>query len=154
MAFNDLVANQMVSEADAATAGFTLNAGQSHGTSNICMTKSTATVKYHLALSNLTGYADNQLIPKSAWAAGVTSSFEWDFNLNGYTRNSDSCAWYDGGMTLYTSSEFLEVGVVMYSNNTLTTPYNGGGLSRLSPSSGETYKISVSGVITQLYICF
>ena len=154
MAFNDLVANQMVSEADAATAGFSLNAGQSHGTSNICMTKSTATVKYHLALSNLTGYADNQLIPKSAWAAGATSSYQWDFNFDGQIRNADACINVDEGMYLYSTTDYLNMGTILYNEPELITVFNGGGFSRLCLSLGIVYKISVTGAITQMYVCY
>lgn len=153
MAFNDLVANQMVSEADAATAGFTLNSGQSHGTSNICMTKSTATVKYHLALSNLTGYADNQLIPKSAWAAGATSSYQWEFNVEGQIRNTDACNYIDEAMYLYSTTDYLTIGTILYNESELMTEFNGGGLSRLCTSDGFVYKISTAGSITQSYFC-
>lgn len=63
----------MVSEANAATGGFLLNVGRSHGTLNVCMTKSTAVDKYNLASINLSSYTDNQLIPKSAWVNGVVA---------------------------------------------------------------------------------
>ena len=68
MAFSSLTSNQMVSEADAATAGFTLNSGQSHGSSNQCMTKSDALTKYNIDASAMSSYANNQLVPKSTWA--------------------------------------------------------------------------------------
>lgn len=71
MAFSNLATNQMVSEADAATGGFPLQSGQSHGSSNQCMSKDAANVKYILDQSLLTSYSGNQLIPKSAWATGV-----------------------------------------------------------------------------------
>ena len=75
MAFSSLTSNQMVSEADAATAGFTLNSGQSHGSSNQCMTKSAALTKYNIDASAMSSYANNQLVPRSAWVAIVNGDF-------------------------------------------------------------------------------
>ena len=67
MAWNDLANNQMVSEADATTAGFTLNSGQSHGSSNQCMTKNDALTKYNLVVANMNAYTNYQLVPKNTW---------------------------------------------------------------------------------------
>lgn len=69
MAFSNLATNQMVSEADAATGGFTLQSGQSHGSSNQCMSKDAANTKYVLDTTIQTSFAGNQLLPKSAWLA-------------------------------------------------------------------------------------
>jgi hypothetical protein len=63
MPWNDLASNQMVSFTDAQTSGFTLKSGQSHVTSNQCMTRLDIVTKYNVSIS---GYADNQLVPKSA----------------------------------------------------------------------------------------
>ena len=73
MAWEDLASNQMVSFTDAQTSGFTLKSGQSHVTSNQCMTKSEILTKYNVTIS---GYADNQLVPKSAWDARVCISYK------------------------------------------------------------------------------
>ena len=74
MAFNDLGASQMVTEGEAATGGFTLRSGQSHGiNTNLLMNKGEAYLKYNLASINLASYTDNQLIPKSAWVNGVVA---------------------------------------------------------------------------------
>lgn len=74
MAWSSLAANQMVSEADAATGGFHLKSGQVHGTSNQCMSKDSANIKYELLASALSGYSGNQLIPKSAWSGVYPAS--------------------------------------------------------------------------------
>ena len=63
MAWEDLANNQMVSFTDAQTSGFSLKSGQSHVTSNQCMTRLDIVTKYNVSIS---GYADNQLVPKSA----------------------------------------------------------------------------------------
>jgi len=60
--------NEMVSFTQAQSLGFLLNLGQSHVTSNQCMTKLEATTKYSLNTALLNAYAPNQLIPKSVWA--------------------------------------------------------------------------------------
>jgi|694.fasta_scaffold107250_4 hypothetical protein len=66
MAWNDLLANQMVSYTDAQGGGFILNSGQIEVTSNQCMTKTNALAKYNLNATNLSAYSSNQLVPKGA----------------------------------------------------------------------------------------
>lgn len=72
MAWNDLLANQMISHLDISTSGLPLLAGQSHlvtlPTANQCMTKAQVLAKYNLGSTNLNAYASNQLVPKSAVA--------------------------------------------------------------------------------------
>jgi len=72
MAFSPYVSNKMVSEADAASAAWPLNSGQSNVYSTLMMTKSAATTRYKLDASPLSSYATNQLIPQSAWLAITT----------------------------------------------------------------------------------
>ena len=69
MAWSNLQSNQMVSFTDAQTSGATLKSGQSHVTSNQCMTKSEALAKYNLDANAMSSYASNQLVPKSAWVS-------------------------------------------------------------------------------------
>lgn len=66
MAWNDLLANQMVSFTDAQGGGFTLKSGQSPVTSNQCMNKTDALAKYNLDTASMNAYSALQLIPKSA----------------------------------------------------------------------------------------
>jgi len=68
MAWNDLLDNQMVSFTDLQSSGFSLNPGQSHRITltNQCITKSESLVKYNIKATNLSIYADNQLIPKTS----------------------------------------------------------------------------------------
>jgi hypothetical protein len=65
--------NQMVSFTQAQSLGFTLKSGQSHVTSNQCMTKTEAFSKYNLDASAMNSYASNQLVPRSAWVNGAPS---------------------------------------------------------------------------------
>jgi uncharacterized protein (TIGR02145 family) len=62
--------NEMVSFTQAASLGFILKPGQSHVTSNRCMTKLEALTKYKLSISAMDAYANNQLIPRSVWLDG------------------------------------------------------------------------------------
>jgi chitodextrinase len=78
MAFSNLSENQVVTEADASTSDFILLQGQSHGTTNLCMTKQAATTKYDLLASNLTPYANNQLIPRSVWQPNGDYRFTYE----------------------------------------------------------------------------
>ena len=75
MAWSNLQSNQMVSFTDAQTSGATLKSGQSHVTSNQCMTKSEALAKYNLDANAMSSYASNQLVPRSAWVAIVNGDF-------------------------------------------------------------------------------
>ena len=67
--------NQMVTFTQAQSLGFALKAGQSHVTSNQCMTKSDALAKYNIDASAMSSYANNQLVPRSAWVAIVNGDF-------------------------------------------------------------------------------
>ena len=63
--------DQMVTFTQAQSLGFSLKSGQSHITSNQCMTKIEALAKYNLDASAMNSYASNQLVPRSAWVNGA-----------------------------------------------------------------------------------
>lgn len=69
MAWSDLLSNQEVSFTDAQTSGFPLKAGQSHSTSNQCMTKSEIVAKYtvNIGTAYASSYTDSQLVPVTDW---------------------------------------------------------------------------------------
>lgn len=72
MAWSNLLVNQMVSEIDAQTSGFALKSGQSHGTTNLCITKAAAFLKYNLLdTTNTNGLTSTQLMRKDFWVGGV-----------------------------------------------------------------------------------
>jgi hypothetical protein len=62
MAWNNLSPFQIANFTDIQTSGFSLLPGQSHITSNKCMTRSEIMSKYDVWVSN--AYASNQIIPK------------------------------------------------------------------------------------------
>ena len=87
--------NQMVTFTQAQSLGFSLKSGQSHVTSNQCMTKADILAKYNVTIS---GYADNQLVPRSAWVSAIVSfsgnlivgntSSYWGYFLGGISAGS------------------------------------------------------------------
>ena len=74
--------NQMVSFTQAQSLGFTLKSGQSHTTSNQCMTKSEALAKYNLDASAMSSYASNQLVPRSAWFNNTSGTLRILYKLS------------------------------------------------------------------------
>jgi hypothetical protein len=157
MAFADLAANQMVDENNASTGGFVSIGPKNPG--NQCYTKAQALAAYSLSAANMSGYANNQLVPKSAWATGVVS---YPFNFINTSSNSvtppASCGiTLNVGvntMTLYSGSATLAVNSVLYTSAALTggTEYNGGGWYYKGPNN-STYKIHTSGTIMQIISC-
>jgi hypothetical protein len=69
MAWIDLANKQMVSFTDAQTSGIALKAGQSHVTSNECMTKIQIQAKYNVLTAPMDSFASNQLVEKEKWAS-------------------------------------------------------------------------------------
>ena len=121
MAWSSLASNQMVSFTDAQGGGFALQSGQSHVTSNKCMTKSEALAKYVLNASNMSSYASNQLVPKSTWAsAAIGYSHHWE--RYGSTTISAACAATDLSYEFFTVNSTINVGDQVYSNAALTLP--------------------------------
>ena len=159
MAWNDVASNQMVSYFDASTSGIPLLSGQSHFTTlpaaNQCMTKANMQAKYSLNASNLSAYASNQLVPKSAWVAGITS-----YNtlaLNGYYNSSpDACSAgpVDPHYAVWTSVTPAVVGTRIYLNSTLTTVGTGYSLGFYHRSdTGQIITANSNGYIATIHTC-
>lgn len=71
MSWASLAANQTVSYTDAQGGGFSLNASQSHVTSDQCMTKAEIIAKYNVSSASMDSYGSNQLVPKGSWQTGT-----------------------------------------------------------------------------------
>jgi len=99
MAWGDLASNQMVSFTDAQGGGFSLNGGQSHVTSEQCMTKDEVIAKYNVLAANFSIYSGSQLVPKAAWASGVVYSSV--VKTGTFTRTNCGTP-YNGGSATYT----------------------------------------------------
>ena len=67
MAWSGITNNQMVTYTDAQTSGLPLMASQSHVSSNKCMIKSEILLKYDIKTNLLSGFTNNQLVPKVNW---------------------------------------------------------------------------------------
>jgi hypothetical protein len=74
MAWINLANNQMVSFTDAQTSGIALKAGQSHVTSNECMTKTQIQAKYNVLTAPMDSFASNQLVEKEKWASALSGN--------------------------------------------------------------------------------
>jgi hypothetical protein len=149
MAFVDLASNEMVTFTNAATGGFTLNAGQSNVTSNECMTKTQALTKYNLSSSAMSAYASNQLVPKSTWVNGITY-YDFCTQFASQSTSSASCSTALGDYPLQTtnSSGIVNVGDIVYI--AADTPYPATGIygKYISYNEGSVRKvleISTSG---------
>ncbi len=115
--------NQMVTFTAAQSLGFSLNAGQSHVTSNQCMTKNDALTKYNLSASAMSAYASNQLVPRSVWVSGA--SYVEYVRTAGYMTGILVCPQFGN----YVGSVFRQNGTGRYfTNSSLTTPFNGNNL--------------------------
>jgi hypothetical protein len=148
MAFVNLGSNQMVSEAEAATGGFTLQAGQSHGSSNLMMTKSAATTKYNLDATAVSGYTSNQLIPKSAWVSGfVGLSFQLIETTSQGWANTCPVAW-SNPITKYTKTGLKSGGGVNFDD--IYKIYNDVGCTSVLQIASKTFKALENGVYKRI----
>ena len=154
MAWSSLASNQMVSFTDAQGGGFALQSGQSHITSNQCMTKSEALAKYVLNASNMSSYASNQLVPKSVWASGVVGN-AFTFGTVDSGSSTGACSGSNTGRTLYSGSTSLAVGTHLYTNSTLTNSFvpGDGTQSYYLHSGSNSYRVTQSGIIDLVTAC-
>lgn len=112
--------NQMVSFTQAQSLGFSLKAGQSHVTSNQCMTKSEALAKYNLDTAAMSSYASNQLVPRSAWVNGVVGIL-FTSNYTYYNNSSEACNSVGPYNANYYTVSGLVVGARIYSDQACTS---------------------------------
>jgi hypothetical protein len=161
MAFSNLASNQMVSEADAATGGFALQSGQSHGSGNLMMNKSAATTKYNLDTSALSSYASNQLIPKSAWVSGIpVSEPPTSINLTtpGGGSRSLNFTWNAGinatgyRLGLFKDSvlqgSFIDLGNVLSYSEVVTSAGQWKGIIYSTNAAGQSAGYNISNIVT------
>ena len=146
--------NQMVTFTQAQSLGFSLKSGQSHVTSNQCMTKADVLVKYNVTIS---GYADNQLVPRSAW---VSSESSYSHLVSHSTFSDRFSACYQNIPTfqiLYSYSSTIINGTVLYSNASLaevTRFYGNSAYYLIKTSNGDiSAKITAQGVVNLPEFC-
>lgn len=107
MAWGDLAINQMVSYTDAQTSGATLKSGQSHVTSNQCMTRLDIVTKYNVIISEFL-FPNNQLVPKGAW--GIISGFSATMTVG------NTSAYYGYYSNLFGSISNADISAIAGSN--------------------------------------
>lgn len=183
MAWNDVASGQMVSYFDASTSGIPLLSGQSHFTTlpaaNQCMTKANMQAKYNLNASNLTTYASNQLVPKSAWASSAPLVYYQTkldpINAQITTLTDTISAKYAsyihtdyGGPSLFQNDSRFEnfwvtnnpptIGSIVYGSNTggasgfgVESTYSAGWYQRQGGTNPLIYYIDESGIIQGIY---
>lgn len=149
MAWADLASNQMVSFTDAQTSGFSLKSGQSHVTSNQCMTSSDITTKYNVVING--SYASNQLVPKIDWGS---SSFIQYRSAERLTSGSVCVLGLTYPNTSYATEQYVVLGTILYNDEALTIPFNGGGYwFGFAATSGVAYQINSSGQVIDEVNC-
>lgn len=147
--------NQMVTFTQAQSLGFSLNSGQSHITSNQCITKSEALAKYNLDANAMSSYASNQLVPKSVWISGV-SYFTYNFHYNvGEICLANADVETNPLVVVYSTSSAIVTGMVFYTNTSLTATLNGSNRSQsyFSQSTNQQLYINNVGVLTIINHC-
>lgn len=142
--------NQMVTFTQAQSLGFPLNSGQSHVTSNQCMTKSDALAKYNLDASAMNSYSSNQLVPRSAW---VNSVAYYSYVISENTEDETTCSVYGTPITVYSSLHSISLPMTFYTNTSLTTPYDGWGYNHYYAVENQLLTISNAGVLTAIVSC-
>ena len=147
--------NQMVTFTEAQSLGFPLKSGQSHVTSNQCMTKSEALAKYNIDVAAMSSYANNQLVPRSAWVTGV---IYYTYNITqGYVSPNqvDATCGEDprGDVIAYSSSSSISVPMNFYANTSLTTTFNGGNFKYYYAGTSELLTINNTGAVTSITSC-
>lgn len=152
--------NQMVTFTEAQSLGFPLKSGQSHVTSNQCMTKSDALAKYNVDADAMSSYAENQLVPRSVWVNAV-----WVFNIGTtytpqvfHNENTDgscvSCAYPNQlTTTFYAKQSTITNGMVLYSDAGATVPVTGYASNTQFYENGRVFTISQSGVVSAITPC-
>lgn len=141
--------NQMVTFTQAQSLGFALNAGQAHVTSNQCMTKAAILAKYNVTIS---GYASNQLVPRSVWVNAVTY-YTYSIALGTTEGTSATCSSYNPANSVYSASSTIQSPMTFYANTALTIAYSGGGLNHFHASGNQLLTINNSGSLTAIAGC-
>jgi len=141
MAWNDLLANQMISFTDAQGGGFTLKSGQSSVTSNQCMDKTAALAKYNLNTTSMLSYSALQLVPKSAW---VSAGFSGQLTVGGTSTINGYRNGLYGAMSSTNISDPAGTSAVLndlyWSNGTLAIGITNGSTT-IAPNGWTTLKI-------------
>ena len=147
--------NQMVTFTQAQSLGFALKSGQSHVTSNQCMTKSDALAKYNVDADAMSSYANNQLVPRSAWVSVVVGI---PFSTNYYYFNNKSEVCASGSVHSHTEYTIngLMLGARIYSDQACTKEIHRTGeffYSAIENSVKKAYRLDANRVVDYVESC-
>ena len=142
MAWDNLASNQMVSYSEALTSPFALRT--SPGSGNQCMTKAQILAMYYVTIS---GYSDNELVPKSVW---IGSTFKLQLTVS-KTTGALACADFNRFINAYSNVRYPGINDIIYSDANLTTRFNGNYGWFGSPVIA--LQIAYDGRVVTLYDC-
>lgn len=145
MAWSDLANNQAISYTDIQTSGFVLKTGQSHVTSNQCMTRDDIVNKYCV---NVTFTANNQLAVK---ALCLQTTYAYSISAP-YATALLACAGTTS-RTRYSGASPLIFESTIYTDPELTSQYNGGNNWFKVTGYNTVFQINSTGLIIDTYNC-
>jgi len=145
MAWSDLASNQAISYTDIQTSGFILKTGESHVTSNQCMTRSDIQNKYYV---NVTSTDMNQLAVK---ALCLQTTYAYTFSAP-YATAIEACAGTTS-RTRYSGASPLIFESTIYTDAAKTLQLNGGNNWFKVAGYTTVFKINSTGLIVDTYNC-
>jgi hypothetical protein len=145
MAWSDLANNQAISFTDIQTSGFVLKTGQSHVTSNQCMTRSDIQNKYYV---NVTSTDMNQLAVKAlclqtTYAYSLSAPFATAAEACGATTTR----------TRYSGDSPLVFESTIYIDAAKTSQLNGANNWFKVAGYSTVFKINATGLIVEIASC-
>lgn len=145
MAWSDLANNQAISFTDIQTSGFILKPGESHVTSNKCMTRDDIVNKYYV---NVTFTANNQLAVK---ALCLQTTYVYSFSLP-FPTAAEACG-ASTSRTRYSSASPLVFESTIYTDAALTSQLNGGNSWFKVAGYSTVFQINSTGLIVDIVAC-
>ena len=145
MAWSDLANNQAISFTDIQTSGFILKTGESHVTSNQCMTRSDIQNKYYV---NVTSTDMNQLAVKAlclqtTYAYSLSAPFATAAEACGATTTR----------TRYSGDSPLVFESTIYIDAAKTSQLNGANNWFKVAGYSTVFKINATGLIVEIASC-
>jgi hypothetical protein len=145
MAWSDLANNQAISFTDIQTSGFILKTGESHVTSNQCMTRDDIVNKYYV---NVTFTANNQLAVK---ALCLQTTYAYTFSA-AFATAAEACG-ASTSRTRYSGDSPLVFESTIYTDAAKTLQLNGGNSWFKVAGYSTVFKINTTGLIVEIVSC-
>lgn len=145
MAWSDLADNQAISFTDIQTSGFVLKTGESHVTSNQCMTRDDIVNKYYV---NVTFTANNQLAVK---ALCLQTTYAYTLSAP-YATAVEACAGTTS-RTRYSGDSPLVFESTIYLDAAKTMQLNGANNWFKVAGYTTVFQINSTGLIVDTFNC-